>query len=275
MLAVLEIVFRSIVFFGLLFFFTKWLRKKQLAQFQIFDYISGVVLGGIVAIHASTVDLSMIYGVVSLVIWFLITRLLEHVSLHSKTFRNFQNKTTPIIRNGKVLYKNMKKERYLYEELLADLRLNNIFDINQVEIALLENTGELSIKQRELPIKKDSHNLSLDSSIEPIIINGKILAYADDYCNDLETSLINKLKKQQLSVSKIIWANLERRTILKVTEASKDMPIHQLTKDQTIQQFKKLQNDLYLLNQLYTDEQLKQLYNDYVHIQNEAIKQLK
>lgn len=271
MFSVLEIIFRSIIFFVLLFFFTKWLRKKQLAQFQIFDYISGVVLGGIVAIHASTVDLSMIYGIVSLVVWFGITRLLESISLHSKTFREFQNKTTPTIKHGEILQQNMKKERYLYEELLADLRMKNIFDISQVEVARLENTGELSIKQKD---EHNNDNLHLKKMQIPVMINGKNLIHLTDHCKHFNELISRALNKHHLTTDNILWADLHQQTFLKITHFNPNMLKDPITVDQTILQFEKLKNDLYILKRIYKNDKIDQLYNDYTNLHNQAIKKM-
>src|SRR5690625_1036171 len=84
-----EIIVRSFTLLIVLFFMTKWLTKKQLSQLNIFEYIFGIVMGGIVAIHASTLNNALLQGVVAMVVLFVFAAAIEFISLKSKSFRDF------------------------------------------------------------------------------------------------------------------------------------------------------------------------------------------
>src|SRR5699024_164799 len=108
-----EIIVRSLSLLIVLFFITKWLGKKQLSQLNIFEYISGIVLGGIVAIHSSNINSPLIYSFLAMAVWFIIPSAVDYFSMKSKNIRDFtQGKSSVIIQDGKIMEDNLKKERY-------------------------------------------------------------------------------------------------------------------------------------------------------------------
>src|SRR5690625_3703870 len=142
----MEIVIRSFIYIIVLFFFTKWLGKRQLSQMSIFEFISSIVLGGIVAFHSSAINSPIIHGLISMFIWFLIPLSVKIISLKRKDFRSFfQGESTVLIQDGKVLEDNLKKERYSTDDLLESLREKNMFQVADVEFATLEPSGRLSV----------------------------------------------------------------------------------------------------------------------------------
>lgn len=159
-----EIIFRSLILFTLLFIYTKLLKKKHLAEFKILDYMTSIVLGGIAAIHTSTVDLSLGNGILAMTMWFIFTYVFQLLSFHSKWFHKLQGKQTIIIKDGKLLPEQMKKERYSANDLFEDLRTKNIFDRSQVEFAILEPSGRLNVlvKKDHQPLTR--HLLNVDST---------------------------------------------------------------------------------------------------------------
>ncbi len=84
-----EIIVRSFIFITVLFFLTKWLGKKHMSQLNIFQFISGIVLGAVAAIHASTLNSKILHGLIAMAIWFFIPYLIEVLSLRSKVIRDF------------------------------------------------------------------------------------------------------------------------------------------------------------------------------------------
>ncbi|MCM3800533.1 DUF421 domain-containing protein, partial [Caldibacillus thermoamylovorans] len=70
----------------------------------------------------------------------------DFISLKSKRFRDFtEGKPTVFIKDGKIMEDNLKKERYTTDELLELLRKKNVFQVADVEFAVLEATGDLSV----------------------------------------------------------------------------------------------------------------------------------
>lgn len=175
-----QIIIRSFSLLVVLFLMTKWLGKKQLSQLNIFEYITGIVLGGIVAIHSFDLSLNIVYGLLAMFTWFLIPYGIDFLALKSKSIRDItQGKGTIFIKDGKVLEDNLKKERFTSDDLLQELRRNQIFNVSDVEFALLEPSGSLSVlpKKETQPLTAKTIGLKVAPEKEPqtVIMDGKML----------------------------------------------------------------------------------------------------
>ncbi|WP_164217927.1 DUF421 domain-containing protein [Virgibacillus sp. YIM 98842] len=204
----ITLIVKSLILLVALFFLTKWLGKKHLSHMNIFEYISGVVLGGIVAIHTVTPESNIIYGLIAMFIWFIIPFGVELFSLKSKTFRNFtQGKSTVFIQDGKIMEDNLKKEGYSTDDLLEKLRDNNIFLASDVEFAVLEPTGTLSVlpkrENRPLTAKDLGLNLAPDKEPQTVIMDGKVLLEPLANLNLNKNWLETELDKMNVSIENV------------------------------------------------------------------------
>lgn len=204
----ITLIVKSLILLVALFFLTKWLGKKHLSHMNIFEYISGVVLGGIVAIHTVTSESNIIYGLIAMFIWFIIPFGVELFSLKSKTFRNFtQGKSTVFIQDGKIMEDNLKKEGYSTDDLLEKLRDNNIFLASDVEFAVLEPTGTLSVlpkrENRPLTAKDLGLNLAPDKEPQTVIMDGKVLLEPLANLNLNKNWLETELDKMNVSIENV------------------------------------------------------------------------
>jgi uncharacterized membrane protein YcaP (DUF421 family) len=176
----IEIVLRSFFFLIVLFVITKVLGKKQLSQLSFFEYVTGITIGNVGAELATKVEGNVIHGVLSILVFAIAPFIAGSISLKSKTFRDLvEGKASVFIKDGKVMEDNLKKEKYTIDELLALLRKKDVFDISEVEFALLEANGDFSVmlKKQNQPITPKDLNLSVAAVKEPqtIIMDGNIL----------------------------------------------------------------------------------------------------
>ncbi|MEY9864988.1 uncharacterized membrane protein YcaP (DUF421 family) [Peribacillus sp. B2I2] len=176
----IEIVLRSLFFLIVLFVITKVLGKKQLSQLSFFEYVTGITIGNVGAELATKVEGNIIHGVLSILVFAIAPFIAGSISLKSKTFRDLvEGKASVFIKDGKVMEDNLKKEKYTIDELLGLLRKKDVFDISEVEFALLEANGDFSVmlKKQNQPITAKDLNLSVAAVKEPqtIIMDGSIL----------------------------------------------------------------------------------------------------
>ena len=159
---------------------TKWLARKQLSQMNVFEYIFGIVMGGVVAIHGSALNSPFIYGIIAMAMLFLFAVAIEFFSLKNKSFRDFaQGKSLILIQDGKVMEDNMKKSRYSTDDLLSDLRGKDIFQLADVEFAILEPNGLVNVllKKEKQPLTAMDLGIKLAPQKEPqtVIMDGRML----------------------------------------------------------------------------------------------------
>ncbi|MCM3570942.1 DUF421 domain-containing protein [Neobacillus mesonae] len=176
----LNVVSRVILFMIVLFFITKFLGKKQLSQLSFFEYVTGITIGGIAAIVILEVRHSIFIGGLAIVTMAAIPYLVSLISLKSKKLRDFvEGKGSVFIKDGKIMEDNLKKERYTTDELLELLRKKDVFQVADVEFAVLEPTGDLSVmlKKENQPLTAKDLNLTTASVKEPqtVIMDGIVM----------------------------------------------------------------------------------------------------
>jgi uncharacterized membrane protein YcaP (DUF421 family) len=176
----LQVALRAFFALIVLFAITRVSGKKQLAQLTFFEYIVGITIGDITAFIATDIENNLIHGYTSLLIFAAIPLLIDYLSLKSKLVRDLvEGKGTPLIKNGKILEKNLKKESISADELLEQLRVKGYFKAADVEFAMLETNGEVSVlpKKDAAPATVKDLQLFLPQEHEPetIIMDGTIL----------------------------------------------------------------------------------------------------
>ncbi|RFU65422.1 DUF421 domain-containing protein [Peribacillus glennii] len=150
-----DVLLRSLLFIVVLFIFTKILGKKQISELSYFEYISGITTGSIAAEIMMGLDSHFMHGVIGIGLLTLITLLVDWISIKSNKFSNFvEGKKTIVIKEGKILEENLKKEKYTFKELSSLLRKKNVFNIEDVELAILEERGDISVllKKEKQPL---------------------------------------------------------------------------------------------------------------------------
>ncbi|MBE6183172.1 DUF421 domain-containing protein [Heyndrickxia ginsengihumi] len=176
----LSVFFRAILFVVILFLITKWLGKKQISQLSFFEYVTGITIGSIGAEVVTGLEQSISLGIIAIGTTAAIPFVVGVISLKSKAFRNFiEGKGSVFIKDGKILEDNLKKERYSTDELLELLRKKDVFQVADVEFAVLEATGDLNVllKKENQPLTPKDLNMKVASTKEPqtVIMDGKIL----------------------------------------------------------------------------------------------------
>jgi len=143
------ILIRSIVAFFVLLALTRIMGKKQLSQLTFFDYIVGITIGSIAATMSVDQNVKISNGLISLIIWGVIPILLGYIGLKSRAFiRLTDGRPSIVVREGKVLEDEMKKNQLAIEELMMQLREKGVFKLDDVEMAIFETNGELSVMRK-------------------------------------------------------------------------------------------------------------------------------
>ncbi|WP_242866738.1 YetF domain-containing protein [Abyssisolibacter fermentans] len=176
----LNILLRVVLALIFLFTATKLLTKRSLANLTYFDYIATTTLGTIGGNLAFNTKINISTFIFSMTLITIIIMLVSYLSMKSKTIRDFfAGKPTILIENGKILENTMSKLNYSYDYLNEQLRQEGIFDINQVEFAILESNGGFSVKLKSQNRALTPHDLKLATQYEglatEIILDGKII----------------------------------------------------------------------------------------------------
>lgn len=177
---IIEIIIRTISILIILFFLFKIMGKKQVSQMSMFDYITGITIGSIVADISLDIEKNIIAGLICLLIYCLTDIILANLSLKSIKLRNFFNgKEVILIENGKINRNNMKKNQITINILETEARVNGYFNLKEINNAILEPNGKISFEAKEenKPTTKKDLNLKVNNHpiVYNIIIDGEIV----------------------------------------------------------------------------------------------------
>lgn len=175
----LLIAIRALGTLMFLFVLTRILGKKQISQLTFFEYVIGITLGDLAGNISTDVEANYYHGVIAILVWVLVPLVLEILTLKSKTLRVwFEGNGRVLIKDGKILEGNLRKERYTGDELLEQLRTKGVFRVADVEFAMLETSGDLSIllKSENQPLtpKHIGMKLTIEKPTQAVMMDGVI-----------------------------------------------------------------------------------------------------
>ena len=197
-----------------LFILTKIMGHKQLAQLDVFDYINGITIGSIAAELATEIE-QPLKPFVALVIYAIIAVLLSIISDKFPATR-FIILGDPVIlmNNGKLYRKNFKKAKLDLNEFLCLCRNQGYFDINQIQTAVFEHNGSLSIlpKVANRPATPDDLKVypKQERILTEVIMDGKIVKGSLEKIGKDEKWLKEKLKEQKIpEIKQVFFATVD------------------------------------------------------------------
>lgn len=176
----IEITLRAMIAILILLLIAKILGKQTVSNLTFHDFVTGIILGSLAANLAFNKQLKSSYMIVALIVIAGTSYLLSLLAIKSRKMRSWISGTpTVLIENGKILDENMKKIRYSLDSLDQALREKEIFDLEVVEYAVLEDNGILSILKKQeyqYVTRKDLKLLSAPQSFPvELIMDGKLI----------------------------------------------------------------------------------------------------
>lgn len=183
----LIILVRTIFLYLLILLIFRLMGKREIGELSILDLVVYIMIAEMASLAIENTKDPLINTLLPIIILVIIQITLAMLSLKSKKFRDLvDGKPTVIINNGKIDEQAMKAQRYNFDDLLLQLREKDVGNIADVEFAILEPSGKLSIFQKSQSgqdgSQEESGNLAL-----PLIIDGEI--------QEDNLKLINKSKK--------------------------------------------------------------------------------
>ena len=195
-----HVIIRTVFFYIFVLFIFRIMGKKEIAKISIQDLVVSLLIAELVAISIENYKDSILLTIIPIIILLFFEISAGYLSLKFNRFRNIlEGKPTLIINRGIINYKEMLKQRYSLDDLLLELRSNNIKDLKDVEYAVLENNGKLNIFKYEF-LNKNSDNPF------PLILDGIIQRNTLDYINKDINWLNNYLKNENLKKENIFYA---------------------------------------------------------------------
>lgn len=210
----LNLTFRTLLIYFLLIVLMRIMGKREMGQLSAIDFVVAIVIAELAAIPITNTDVPLIYGVLPIAILTLAQVGLSILCLKSNAFRRIiYGIPNILIANGKIQRNEMRKARYNIDDLLTQLRERNVFNVADVEFAVLETSGELSVslKPRKRPLSAEDLKIRNDYEGMPLTLidDGEVNFKGLEDANLSLEWLEGELKKRNIkSVKDVFYASL-------------------------------------------------------------------
>ncbi|MFA7215871.1 MAG: DUF421 domain-containing protein [Bacillota bacterium] len=214
---ILVVIIRSFVAFFVLLVLVRLMGKQQVSELTFFDYIVGITIGSIASTLSVQLNQNTFSTLVGMAVWALLPIILAYLSLHNIWIRKVvEGEATVVIENGKILEENLRRIRLTIDDLISELRIKDVFDIEEVEFALFEANGKLSVlkKSPNQPVTPKDLGLKAEYNGLPtnLVSDGILLEDALRSLGLTRAWLYHQLGKQNITeVSDVSLAQLDTK----------------------------------------------------------------
>lgn len=201
-----KVILRMIFFYFFIILIYRLMGKREVGQLGIVDLIVSILIAELVAISVEDIDKSIMASVVPIFCLVGLQIILSFASLKNPKLRELLDGTpTFIIKNGRVNYSEMVRQKYNLDDLLTQLREKGYRNIEEIEYAILENNGTLSVFNYN---KKEKSPLPL-----PIILDGKVQGEALKEMGRDDSFVNNLLKKNDVKLEDVFYAFYKDKSV--------------------------------------------------------------
>lgn len=177
-----SLIWKSIVLYLYILFIHRLMGKKEISKLTTYDFLITILMAECAVFSITEENVSIFSSIIPITVLAFLQMLISFISMKNDKFRKIVDGTPSIIiKNGKLIFSTMSKLRYTLDDLLTGLREHGVKSVEEVNYAVLENNGKLSIfpKEIEYPL--------------PIILDGII-----------QRQTLEEIGKDELWVNKIL-----------------------------------------------------------------------
>lgn len=214
---------RTVILYLLAIASIRVMGKRQIGELQPSELVITLLISQIISIPIQDTDIPLVNTIIPVLLlvgFEIFTSVLNMKSIKFRTF--MQGNPVIIIKDGKLDQKLLKDLRFTIDDLLEALREKDVFDISQVQYAIVETNGEVNVLLKPEYDNVTRDDLSLSNTSQglkcPVIIDGKIMTEDFEVCNTDSKKIEKLVKKEKLQVSDILLMTLDKdgnKTIIK------------------------------------------------------------
>ncbi len=211
----LTTIIRTVILYLAAVFSVRLMGKRQIGELQPTELVVTILLSEIAAIPIQDNDIPLINSIVPLMLLVGFEILSSVIGIKSVRFRKI-NDGNPfiIIKDGVIDQKKLKALRLTVDDLLSALRQKDVFDISDVEYAVMETNGSVSLllKPEKRGVTAQDMNITVKDSgfLCPVIIDGRIIGKHLSNCGFSRKKLDSALKKAKLSQNEVLLMTVDK-----------------------------------------------------------------
>lgn len=194
---ILIVLFRTLLFYVVIALVYRFMGKREVGELSIMDLIVSILIAELAAIAIDKYKSNLLITIIPIMALVIVQIVVAKVSLKSPDIREkIEGVPSVIINRGKLNFKEMLKQRYNLDDLLTQLREKSIKSIEEVDYAILETSGKLSVflkdKERSYPL--------------PVILDGEIDYDTLTQIGKDSKWLDKKLKEEKIELENVFYA---------------------------------------------------------------------
>ncbi|GAA0354839.1 DUF421 domain-containing protein [Bacillus horti] len=147
--------------------------KREIGKLSIFDLVVSIMIAELAVLSVENVKDPMLHSITPILVLMLTQIGLSYISLKSQKIRDLvDGKSSVLVEHGKIKEEELKRQRYNLDDLLLQLRENRIYSLSQVEFAILEPSGKLTVfpKEEEMSVTRSDLQLPTQRHELPTIL---------------------------------------------------------------------------------------------------------
>lgn len=174
------VIIRSVILYILVIFSVRLMGKRQIGELQPSELVITILVSNIATLPLEDTDIPVMVGVTPILSLICFEVIVSYIGLHMPYFRKITSGSPKIIiSNGKINRNVMRELRFSVDDLMTALRGKDIFDISEVQFAIVETTGSVSIMkkpEKDTPTREDL-NIPAENSDPPqvVVSDGEIM----------------------------------------------------------------------------------------------------
>lgn len=172
--------FRSIVLYIIVLIVMRLMGKREIGQLQPFELAISIMIADLASIPMADIGIPIFNGIIPILGLLAMHLIISLLNLKSMKAREIIcGKPSILIYRGKINEKVLKKERFTINELEERLRANNVFNLGDVEYAILETSGQVTVIQKPEKRNTTPQDFKIVPEYEGIpydlVVDGKIM----------------------------------------------------------------------------------------------------
>ncbi|WP_123054789.1 DUF421 domain-containing protein [Clostridium sp. JN-1] len=207
------VLIRTIILYLVVVISMRLMGKKQIGQLQPFELAIAIMISELASLPMQDTRLPLMHGIIPIITLLILQITVSILELKSEKMRLwFNGKPSILIKNGKIDIKELNYQKVNINDLIEELRLKNIYNLEDIEYAILETSGQLSIipktelsgvTKQDLKIKAVQETLPIT-----LILDGKINTSNLKLANKTEKWLNSQLKSNKVNSYKDVFIAL-------------------------------------------------------------------
>ncbi len=175
-------VIRTVILYLLIIIGIRLLGKRQIGELEPSELVLSLIIADLAAVPMQDFGIPLIMGVLPILTLLCLSAILSVLTVKSIRFRALLcSRPSVVIQDGKILPKEMEKNRFTVDELMEELRMAGITDLSKVKYAVLETTGRISVLPyaEEQPVTVKNMGLKVAENGLPLILvsDGHVLSH--------------------------------------------------------------------------------------------------